>query len=41
MSTFSFLFGVVVGAAFVALMWWISSQNPFDIEGDDARERSD
>ena len=40
MNTLSFMFGCVVGAAFVALMWWISSSDPLDIEGD-ARERSD
>ena len=40
MSTFSFLLGLVVGAAFVALMWWFASSDPLDIEGD-SRERSD
>ena len=40
MSTFFFSFGFVTGAAFVALMWWIASSDPLDIEGD-ARERSD
>ena len=40
MNTLPPTFGCVVGAAFVALMWWISSSDPLDIEGD-ARERSD
>ena len=40
MSTFFFLCGFVVGAAFVALMWWFASRDPLDIEGDE-RERSD
>lgn len=40
MNTLSFMFGCVVGAAFVALMWWFASSDPLDIEGD-SRERSD